>query len=335
MAPGLRNFTVMSLGVETTAGTAVATTRQLYPDGTGMMSVDRMRTFHEGANRGLRSNIRHATQAGIGVQIPFRTADDVGVSFDELVIIGSQLDGGNTGTGGAADKTWTFTPTQATAGTFDTYTVEVGDDVQAWEVEYCFAQAFRLSASREGLTQAEIDFVGRQPTKTTATSTSSNSGVKIPGQLWTLKHATAQSGLTAASVQSNLLVGFDLAIDPGIRARWYQDGNLYYGQAISCERLSGTLNLKVEGTSTAVTQYYDKGAADTMDFVRLKATGPVLGGTFYSAQIDMAVFYEEVVPIAEEEDGVNIWNVSCRMAEDATWANSTVWTIVNSIAALP
>src|SRR3990167_3721821 len=192
MALGIQPFTIFSLGAETTAGNAVATTRQMYPDGTGLLQIDRMRSFHEAANRGTRSNITHATQMGLLATIPFATAADVGIAYDELIVPFSFIDGGNTGSGAQADKTWTFTPNQATAGTFDTYTVEVGDNNKNYEVEYCVAREFTLSWGASDLTQLSMDLVGRQATQSTATSTSSNNFQKIVSGLWTLKHATAQ-----------------------------------------------------------------------------------------------------------------------------------------------
>jgi hypothetical protein len=70
-----------------------------------------------------------------------------------------------------------------------------------------------------------------------------------------------------------------------------------------------------------------------MDFIRLKATGPALGGTNYSAQVDMPVLYEEPEIIAEDDDGVNLWRVKARGADDGT--NGIIPVTVNSLAALP
>jgi tripartite-type tricarboxylate transporter receptor subunit TctC len=78
-----------------------------------------------------------------------------------------------------------------------------------------------------------------------------------------------------------------------------------------------------------------KAFADTMDFIRLKAQGPVLGGTFYSAQIDMPVLYEEPEIISGESgsDGINLYKVKAHLADDTT--NGIIPVIVNSLAALP
>jgi hypothetical protein len=88
-------------------------------------------------------------------------------------------------------------------------------------------------------------------------------------------------------------------------------------------------------SDTAAVAQYDLFAAQTPAFFRLKAIGPVLGGSFYSAQIDVCVIWESVQPLASESEGVMEYAMTGRLAYNATWANSIVMTIVNSIAALP
>lgn len=333
--PGTQLFTYLQLGKESTAGTAVAAARMLYPDGTGLWGLDRMRTRHDGANRGTRTNRTHVTQQGVVLNIPFKTAQDVGVAFDELIYPFCQIKGGVTGSGGAADKTWTFTPNQTSANSPESFTAEFGDDIQEYEAEYVQASDWTLSAGVDDLTQLEMNLFGRQSTKSTKTSVSANNGVKIPGYLWTIKFATAQSGLAGASVQSNFLTGFSLNVQTGLVRRKYQDGAAYFGQTVEAAPIIGTLDLQVESTATAVSQFYDKAAADTNDFVRLKATGPALGGSNYSAQIDLCVSYDDPEVIGAESDGVNLYNVKAHLMYDPTWANAIVGTIVNSLASIP
>lgn len=333
--PGTQLFTYFQLGKESTAGTAVAATRMMYPDGTGLWGLDRMRTRHDSANRGTRTNVTHSTQQGVTMRIPFSTAPDVGVSFDELIYPFCQLKGGVTGSGAGADKTWTFTPSQTGANSQEAFTIEVGDDIQNYEAEYCQASDWTLSFGVDDLTQLQMNWFGRQSTKSTKSSVTANNGVKIPGYLWTVKFATAQSGLAGASIVSNFLVGASLNVTTGLVPRKYNDGNAYFGQSVEAAPLRGTLTMQVESTAQAVSQFYDKAASDTNDFIRLKATGPSLGSTNYSAQIDMCVSYDDPEIIGAESDGVNLYNITAQLMYDPTWANSIVGTIVNSLATIP
>lgn len=328
--PGTQIFTRFNVGKETTRGTPVAPTRQLYGEGTGVLQPDFGLNYHDGENTGRRYRTRRATSQSEDVSLAFRTMS--GVAYDDLVVPFSQLKGGVTGTGASADKTWTFTPSATAANSPEAWSVDVGDDVQNWRVQYAMCRSFKLSAGRGDVTDLEMDMFGQRSVKTTAATPSVNTGIKIPGDLWTIKFAASIAGLGAASVQSNFLLDWELEVVTGLMWRHYMDGNLYGGQHVETD-ISATLTMRVESTATAISQFYDKSVAGTMDFLRLKATGPSLGSSNYSAQIDMPVLYEVPQPIAEEEDGINIYSVTARLADDGT--NGIIPVIVNSLSALP
>ena len=127
------------------------------------------------------------------------------VTFDDLIYVGSQLDSGQTGSGTTADKTWAFSSDQ-TSHTFETFTANVYDGQQAHEIEYCFATGASITmGDATGLTQFSMDMVGRQVTKVTLDSVAANNAVKIDNAGWTIKYATAQSGLDGASARTILV----------------------------------------------------------------------------------------------------------------------------------
>lgn len=334
MPPGVQHYTLFQTGKETTAGTAVAATRQWYPDGTGIINIDPNLALHRG-NRGTKTHLAHASTKGYTIGLTYRSENDIGVAYDELPIILNQAGGGTAGSGASANKTWTFNPTQTSADTVLSHTIEVGDDVQFWEFEYGQVSQFTLSAARDGMTQLEADWFARQPTKTTKTSVTANTAVRIPGNLWRVRFATAQSGLSGASDQSNFLLDWSAQYTTGLVPRFYQDGTAYFGQSVQAVPLSAMLTLHVESTSTAVSQFYDKHIAQTVDFIQLAATGPSLGTATYSAQLQYAVLYTGVKPIASESDGVNIYEITAETVYDSTWTNSMGGTVVCSIASIP
>src|SRR3990167_10724843 len=235
---GKRFLSHLQLGKETTAGNAVAATRRVFPEGSGILDEDPQLTFHEDRATGVKNPISYATQMGEVVAISYRTAPATGVYWDELLYPFCQLDGGNSGTGAGADKAWTFTPTEDGDSAPEAFTIETGDATQNYEVEYCHALNWELSASRDSMTQLAINWFGRQVTKSTKTSVASSDPIRIPGYLWTIKHATAQSGLTAASVETNFLRSFTLHVDTGLFPEFYLDGNVYFGQMQEKDRKS-------------------------------------------------------------------------------------------------
>ena len=332
MTTGVRPLTAFQLGVETVAGTAVATTRELYPDYTGMFDPGFVVGFHEGAQRGTFSNITHATLLNNAPTISYRSEPSHGITFDELIIIGSQLIAGQTGSGTTADKTWAFDSTEI-AHTFDTYTLNVSDGNQGWELDYGFMTGFSLSGGFDDLTQCTMDWVGRTAVKATIDVVAANNAVKIPSALWTLKYASAQSGLTAAGALGNTLRGWTLTVDLPQRPRFYGDGAKEFGQGVAAMNLGGTLQMTWDAENDAVAQY-DLWAAQTTSFIRLAAAGPTLGGGTYLATIDVAVIWESVQPLASESDGVNEYSMTGRIKYDSTWANSLTLDVVNSVATL-
>lgn len=330
--PGTQVFTYVNFGKETTRGTPVAPTRMFYDDGVGVLTPILGQNFHEAENTGRRYRTRRVTRMTEDVDLKFITSS--GVAYDDLVIPFSQIAGGKTGVGAGADKTWTFTPSATAANNPEAYSVDVGDDIQNWRCQYTMLRSFKISAGIGDVTGLEMNGFAQRAIKTAKASPALNSAIKIPGDLWTIKFAANIAGLAGASVQTNFLQAFDLDVQTGLVWRHYMDGNLYGGQHVETD-ISWTLAMTVESTALAVSEFYDKAVADTMDFIRLKATGPALGGSNYSAQIDMPVLYEEPEIISGESggEGINLYKVVARGADDGT--NGIIPVIVNSLAALP
>jgi hypothetical protein len=328
--PGTQVFTYVNFGKETVRGTPVAPTRQFYSDGMGVLTPKWGQNFHEAENTGRRYRTRRVTRQTEDVDLAIKTSS--GVGYDDLVLPFSQIKGGATGVGGAADKTWTFTPSATAANNPEAYSIDVGDDIQNWRCQYAMARSFKISAGLGDVTQLSMDMFAQRAVKTAKATPATNAAIKIPGDLWTIKFAGTIAGLAGASVQTNFLQGFELEVITGLIWRHYMDGNLYGAQHVETD-IAWTLKLTVESTALAVSEFYDKAIADTMDFIRLKAQGPVLGGSFYSAQIDMPVLYEEPEIIASQDNGVNLYAVTAHGADDTT--NGIIPVIVNSLAALP
>jgi hypothetical protein len=330
VAPGTQVFTYVNIGKETTRGTPVAPTRQFYDDGVGVLKVSAGLNFHEAENTGRRYRIRRSTSTTEDVELDFATV--AGVAYDDLVWPFSQIKGGATGVGGAADKTWTFTPSATAANNPEAYSIDIGDDTQNWRCQYSMLESFTISAAIGDVTQLAARGFAQRAVKTAKATPAINAAIKIPGDLWTIKVAASIAGLGAASVIPNWLQSFELEVMTGLKWRHYLDGNLYGAQHVETD-IAATLTMTVESLAQSVTEFYDKSIAGTISFLRLKAQGPVLGGTFYSAQIDMPVLYEVPEIISEQQDGINMYKVVAHLADDTT--NGIIPVIVNSLAALP
>lgn len=329
--PGIQDFTYLNHGKETTRGTPVAPTRKLLGDATGVLDVEPSLNFHEGENRGRRSVVARATQQGEDVTLKVRHDP----SFDEMVLYMTQFKGGLTGTGASADKTWAAAPSMTAANNQEAHTFDVGDDVQNFRVQYGMCRRLSLKAGTLGVTSVESEWFGQRAVKTAkATPGDPASSPKMVSDLWTLKTAATFAGLPGASVQAAVLVDHKLSLETGLVPEHYQDGNLYFGQHVETS-FDGTVELTVESTSYAISEFYDKWLGQTLDYVRLKNTSPVvLGSSFPSLQFDFAVLWSKVEPIAAARDGINLYRVKGRLTDDGT--NPLVSpTLVCSLAAIP
>src|SRR3990167_1657634 len=335
MASAVLPLSGLQLGVETTKGTAVATTRELYPSSTGYLDPGFLISRHEGAQRGTFSNVTHATLIGYAPTIGFASEPSHGLTFDEIPIILSQLKASLTGTGAGADKAWTVAKAGAATATWDTYTLNAFSDTQAYEFDYGFMTEFGISAGFDDLTQWSCSWVGQQLSKVTADVVAANNAVKIPSGLWTVKYASAQSGLTGASAFSNTMRSWSLDVQTPQFPRRYGTGSLAFGQGVASRNLTGTLTMTWDDTTDTVAQY-DLYAAQTVAFIRLQATGPALGGTTYIAgPFDFAVIWDPITPLASESEGVMETTLVGHLVYDATWAASIDLSATCSIAALP
>ena len=331
--PGILPLSGLQLGVEATKGTAVATTRELYPGGPGYFDPGFQISRHEGAQRGTFSNVTYGTVIGYAPTIGFTTEPSRGIAFDEWPILMSQLTTGLTGTGAGADKTWTTTA-GSTTHTFDSYTFNAFSGTQAFEVDYGFMTGFTLSGDSEGLTQSSWDIVARQTSKVTVDTVAANNAVTIPAGNWTVKYAATQAALTAASTLDNTLRSWELRVDLPQQPRKYGGSGLEFGAGVASRNLSGTLSMTWDSTSDAVTQY-DRWVSQSVSFFRLRATGPALGSGTYLASFDVAVLLDPVMPDATESNGVLEYTLTGHIAYDATWDASLGMDAVCSIAALP
>ncbi len=332
-APGTQLFTGFATGKESTAGTLVAATRNWYGQGSGELDIDDMLSLHRG-NRGTRTNLAYATSKGVAVKIAYQSDPDIGMAWDEWPTAISQLDGGNTASGGGADKTWTGAPSQTGANAQESYTIEVYDDIQEYEIGYCQMSDFTYSASKDNLTQFSANWFGRQPVKSTKTSLAANKAVRIPGYLWVPRWATAQSGLSGASDVLNFLQDFTVTHQTGLVPRFYQDGLAYFGQSVEGLPQTATMTFHVESTATAVSEFYDKKRAQTVDFMQLHALGPALGGSNYEATLQYALLYTDVKPIASVDEGVNLYEISAETVIDGTWGTNFSAVVVCATTAL-
>jgi len=123
---------------------------------------------------------------------------------------------------------WTFTPSMAAAGAFDSFTIEYGDDIEQWETEYCMASAIEISGAMNEPMKVRGDIFGRKMTVCAAGFTGPFSVPTVESVL-TQKarlYIDDETGKIGGTIQSDTLISFTYAINTGLGYKRFADGSI-------------------------------------------------------------------------------------------------------------
>lgn len=320
-----RFFSSVQYGKESTRGTAVAATKILLGKVPAVNS-DRKPVIPE-ENVGIRAK---GVRSVVHQYLYSNTLSTEHGYFQQLpMIFGCGLKGGVTAsevTPSQADYLWTFTPSLTAANTPDSLTIELGDDVQFFETEYCMFERIRISGTISQSMDAspvnvEADFFGRQLTATTKTGALSlPTAEPMNAKLARFYLDTAWSGV-GGTEKTNILRGFDIEIVTGVHPKFDGSANKYfdsYGEGI----ISATAQFTFEGDSNA-NAIMTAQQAKTFQVVRLAILGSQIGsGTTHSLKIDIGGVWESVSPLGGEDRADNLHTATLVDHYDATGAKS-------------
>lgn len=322
---GSRLFSKVQYGKETisTHGTAVAATKILLGQVPAINS-DRKPEFPV-ENVGIRAD---AVRAVIHQYLYNNTLSTEHGYFQQLpMLFGCGLKGGVTAsevTPAQGDYLWTFTPSLTASNTIDSLTIELGDDVQAFETEYAMFERIRIGGQvAQGMEASpvavEADFFGRQLTPTTFTGALSiPSAEPINAKLARLYVDTAWSGI-GGTEKTNILRGFDVEILTGVHPVFTGSANKYFNTHAE-GLIAVTANLTLEGNSDADV-IFDAQQAATFQAIRLKIIGATISaGTPHSLTLDIGGVWESVSPMGSEDRNDNLHSATLRGYYDVTGA---------------
>lgn len=318
---GSRYFSKMQFGKESTRGTAVAADTMLLGRIPAIGS-DRKPVFPRedvGINTpAVRSYIpQYAYSNTLSVEHGY---------FQLLpVLFGCGLVGGVTAVEQTTDQNdflWAFEPSLTSANNPDSLTLELGDDVQAFEVEYCMFERIRISGNvSQGMDASpvtvEADLFGRQLTPTTFTSsltppTAEPMNAKLAR--FYLDTAWASVGNTE---KTNILRGFDIEILTGVHPKFAGSAYKYFnthGEGL----IEVTANFTFEGDSNA-NAINNAHQAGSLAVVRLAVNGGQIGsGDNHNLNIDISGAWESVSPLGQEDREDNLHTAVLRGYYDAT-----------------
>ena len=339
MAAGIRALRKIQLVKESPAGTlnTTATARLI---GTLGMQLDQKYYRPEDLETGKLSSFERSYIVGEQANLPF--ASDA--NYEQLgYLLGMSVIGGIAG-GGATDGTYTRTykPSIIAANAPDTYSIQYGDDVQAFISGFCYSPDLELSGSLDDAVKVKANIVGQNVRTSTFTSLA-NPTVLTPvivgtGKLYindTWAHMIANTTNIAAT-----LIDFSYKVTAGINPIKYIDGNIYFSERAEKKRhveLEMTLAF-TSATAGYFTSYYIASPQGAR-FIRLEFTGPIQGGGTTHALLDLdGCFILDGYPTITERDGQDIVKLKYMSMYDPTApADTNEWEIIlrNAVSALP
>ncbi len=210
---------------------------------------------------------------------------------------------------------WTVEPGLTTQNTpditngIDTFTIEYGGNVQAYESEFMFTTEIELSGEVNEAVTFKWNFQGRQVTETTftgaLTAPTTHQYFAVNNAKWYVDANYAGIGGTQ---KTGVLKAFNWKLETGFTARYTADGNYYYA-ALNEDRKKLTFEAQLWRDGTIAEAELDKFLAQTTSYQRLA----LFGNTEMDAgqgdkpyiYLDMALKHMEV-PELDDEDGTRV-----------------------------
>ena len=236
------------------------------------------------------------------------------------------------------DWLWDFTPSMTASNTPDTGTIELGDNIQAFEAEYMMIERIAISSAiAQGADASpisvEADYFARQwtaVTKTGALSIPTNTAMN--GKLSRIWRDTSWAGVGGTELTS-LLRGWDLQILTGNHPKFLGSSSEFF-TTTGEGKFEVTLAVDLEGTAAADT-IWDLQQAGTFSVVRITVDGPQIGsGDVNNFTIDIGGFWEAVIPLGSEDRGNNIHTAMLRASYDTTGSLLFQLTTTNTVEAI-
>lgn len=298
-------------GKETVHGTAVAATR-LLPVSVPPIKADRKPTYPR-EDVGVLAD---ATRSYFSSRLVKDSLKWDSAYFQLLPMLFScGLKGGLTPaeqTAGQADYLWAHAPAMdGTSNAQDSLTIERGDDGFEVETEYVMFDHIKISGEinqdgGDSSMQIEAGYFGRQNSVTTFTDALTIPALTpINSKLSRLYIDPAWANV-GATEKTGTLRAYDIEIMTGLHPKFHGSGYEYFDtHGEGPIAVMGAFTFEGNANAAAI---YTAHLAQTLQVIRLKTEGPQIGtGAKHLFQLDFCGTWEEVIPLAGESNGNNLW----------------------------
>jgi len=318
---------VVQAAIEDTAGTAVAATHVV--DHTAPADLD----FGGKVIRIRNSGSRATSHRSYLVQKDVKLGLSFPATFDRLPWwLNFFLAPVTSGTGATAPYTWAFTTISDTTDNLASGTFEVGGR-DTWpdesQVAGCRGLSLEIDMKLGDVWRCKAELIGKTHTPQAKTSalTAAASLVDI---LTDLTKVYIDPTTIGSTQMTGRVISANVKMALGMAQRHTMDG------AVTPYRVGFVGNREV--TAKIVAEFdsddqYDAWDAQTLQKVRLAATGPSLGGSNYGANLDLYGTWEAVK--LGDDGGVRTMELDLTGEYDSTAGSDIEATILNNDSVLP
>ncbi len=334
MAAGIRALRKIQIGYEAaTPGTPVAATARLV--GTLGMKMDQKYYRPSDLETGRLSEFERSIVVGQQAKLPF-AAD---ANYQQLgYILEMGVKGAIAGVGPTDGQyIHTFLPNLAAANAPSAYTLEYGDDVQAYRSPFCYATGFEISGSLDDAVKVKANLVGQYVAQNAFTGAIASPTLLTPvitgtGKFYIDALWATMVGATPTQVTVTL-IDFSYKVPDAILPVKYADGTIYFSAQAEKKRhvelnLTLAYNAIVAHASTGLWVNYIA-SPQTPKFIGIKFTGPLVGTTHYNELNLFGCFIIDDFDTLTEREGQDIVKLKLVSQYDPTApADTNEWEIV-------
>lgn len=294
-------LTKYQVGKQSSFGTAVAATRKFY--GTVVVPKDRTTSFPDD-----QSGSRGKARRGVVYQVHVDGIKMVAASFQDVLPLlkASFKDAtGSEVTASQGDYLYNFSPSLTAANSPKALTLEYGDDVQAYEIEDVLGTELRFvgKIGQNAGATVEMTAFGKQISTSTFTSLSESSLEDMVANMAKIYVDSSWAGL-GGTQKTDILREWDVRILTGLHPKFHGNSKMHTTYAEG--HVEVMASFVFEGNANADTEW-DNWRAGTARAIRLELPGSVIGsGTPHKLAIDMHGQWEEIVPLAQTQNGNNL-----------------------------
>lgn len=344
MSYGLKAFRKIQYGIESTHGTAVAADEIVF----GTLSVKPSdHVWHKPEqDRGvLATNVETPFEVSKEIELDFEgeAADRLLVFLFNLAIRGNITPTQPDDSGEPNHYLWLFEMALTTPNTPDetngieTATIEYGDNVQAYEVEYAFLTNLEISGTVNEAIMVSATFMGRQVGEVSFTGS-----LTAPAYAYyafnnsTFYIDTSYAGI-GGTQKTGMLRAFTWTFETMFMPLFAADGNLYFSQ-IKEDKKTVQLELTYWRDDTNTEAEFDKYAAQTTSYIRIALASDTEMDSGQDnpsyVYLDGAFKYTEF-PELDDEDGTSVVTVTAEAFYDATSSKMFSVSVGTIMDALP